>query len=215
MFDEVDINFQKILPIYFDSAFLKRLQKVKVIIIGCGGLGSNIAPLLVRSGITHITLVDHDKVEIENLNRQNYTLFEIGKKKTEALKELLLKINNQSFVNVINIKLDSSNIDELISPYDVVVEAVDDKETKALIFNKACELGKYVVSASGVAGFGDCENIKIKRGKNFAIVGDFKTSVEHKRPVASKVCAIASIQADEILRMVKEDELHLFNEFSE
>jgi len=63
---------------------------------------------------------------------------------------------------------------------------------------------KKVVLASGIAGFGDCENIKIKRGKNFSIVGDFVTSIKDKKPLAPKVVAVAAMQADEVLRMVSE-----------
>lgn len=212
---DFDKKFSKMLSTYLDDKLLKKLEKAKVIIIGCGGLGSNIAPLLVRNGIRYLTLVDYDIVELSNLNRQNYYIEDLGKKKTDALKEKLIKINNGICVNTFNIRIDDSNIELLLSEHDIVVEAVDNERTKSLIFNKACELGKYIVSASGVAGFGNCDEIKIKRGKNFSIVGDFKTSLSDDKPLASKVCAIASIQTDEILRLVKNDELRLFQWKSE
>ncbi|MFN3691757.1 MAG: sulfur carrier protein ThiS adenylyltransferase ThiF [Fervidobacterium sp.] len=209
-FEDISKQFSRMLSFYFSNEMLKKLEKARVIIIGCGGLGSNIASILVRSGIKYITLVDYDTVDLSNLNRQNYNIEDLGKMKTDALKENLIKINKEICVNVLNLKVDDLNIEEILSTHNIVVEAVDNERTKSLIFNKACELGKYIVSASGVAGFGNCEEIKIKRGRNFSIVGDFKTSIKDEKPLASKVCAIASIQADEILRLVRDDELHLF-----
>lgn len=198
--------FDMMLKNYFDEKMLEKLSKVKVLIIGCGGLGSNIAIMLVRSGIKNLTIVDFDRVDISNLNRQNYFFYQTGCEKVLALKEILEKINPYVNVRTLNMKIDESNIDDLILQHDIIVEAVDGELTKMLIFKKANEHGKKVVLASGVAGFGDCENIKIKRGKNFSIVGDFVTSIKDKKPLAPKVMAVAAIQADEVLRMVNEFE---------
>lgn len=64
--------FDLMLRNYFDEKMLEKLSKVKILIIGCGGLGSNIAVLLVRCGVKNLTIIDFDKVDISNLNRQNY-----------------------------------------------------------------------------------------------------------------------------------------------
>ncbi len=189
---------------YFDEKMLEKLSKVKVLIIGCGGLGSNIAVMLVRSGIKNLTIVDFDRVDILNLNRQNFFFYQAGQEKVSALKDILEKINPYVTVKALNMKIDESNIDHLILQHDIIVEAVDGEQTKMLIFKKAFEHGKKVVMASGIAGFGDCENIKIKRGKNFSVVGDFVTSIKDKKPFAPKVMAVAAMQADEVLRMVSE-----------
>lgn len=159
---------------------LKVSSKVKVFIIGCGGLGLNIAVMLVRSGIKNLTIVDFDRVDILNLNRQNFFFYQAGQEKVSALKDILEKINPYVTVKALNMKIDESNIDHLILQHDIIVEAVDGEQTKMLIFKKAFEHGKKVVMASGIAGFGDCENIKIKRGKNFSVVGDFVTSIKDK-----------------------------------
>lgn len=197
-------SFDLMLKNYFDDVILEKLARVKILIIGCGGLGSNVALALVRCGVKNLTIVDFDTVDILNLNRQNYFYCQTGQKKINALSEILKKINPYVNIETLSSKVDESNIDKLICPYDIVVEAVDDEATKALIFNSAIYKKKKVVMASGVAGFGDCENIKIKRGENFSIVGDFSTSIKEKKPYAPKVMAIASIQADEVLRMVSE-----------
>ncbi|MBT1278773.1 sulfur carrier protein ThiS adenylyltransferase ThiF [Thermoanaerobacter sp. CM-CNRG TB177] len=196
--------FDMMLKNYFDEKMLEKLSKVKILIIGCGGLGSNIAVMLVRSGIKNLTIVDFDKVDILNLNRQNYFFYQVGEEKVSALKDILSKINPSVNVKAKNIKIDESNLDELILQHDIIVEAVDNELTKTLIFRKAHEHSKKVVLASGVAGFGDCENIKIKRGKDFAIIGDFVTSINDKKPFAPKVIAVAAMQADEVLRIVSE-----------
>jgi len=196
--------FEIMLKNYFDEKMLEKLSKVKILIIGCGGLGSNIAVMLVRSGVKNLTIIDFDKVEISNLNRQNYFFYQTGQEKVSALKDILEKVNPYIAVKALNMKIDESNIDDLILQHDIIVEAVDNEQTKMLIFKKAHEHGKKVVLASGVAGFGDCENIKIKRGKNFSIVGDFVTSIKEKKPLAPKVIAVAAMQADEVLRMVSE-----------
>lgn len=196
--------FELMLKNYFDDEMLEKLGRVKILIIGCGGLGSNIAVILVRCGVKNLTIVDFDDVDISNLNRQSYFFYQAGQSKVSALSEIISKINSHVSIKALNVRVDESNIDELISNYDIIVEAVDDEDIKALIFNKSLAHGKKIVAASGVAGFGDCENIKIKRGKDFSIVGDFCTSIKEKRPYAPKVTAVAAIQADEILRMVNE-----------
>lgn len=203
---EIMSLFELMLKNYIDEKMLEKLSKVKILIIGCGGLGSNIAVILVRSGAKNFTIVDFDKVDISNLNRQNYFFYQTGQDKVSALSKILTKINPYVNIKTLNIKVDESNIDEIISKHDIIVEAVDNEFTKVLIFEKAHEHNKKVVLASGVAGFGDCENIKIKRSKNFSIVGDFITSIKEKKPLAPKVMAVAAIQADEVLRMVNEIE---------
>lgn len=198
--------FDLMLKNYFDDKMLEKLGRVKILIIGCGGLGSNIAEILVRCGVKNLTLVDFDNVDISNLNRQNYFFYQSGQPKIHALCENLTKINPYANIRSISIKVNESNIDGIISEHDIIVEAVDNENVKAMIFNKSLGADKRIVAASGVAGFGDCENIRIKRGKNFSIVGDFSTSIKQKKPYAPKVSAVAAIQADEVLRMVSEFE---------
>ncbi len=197
-------RFQKMLLNYFSKEELKKINKTHLLIIGCGGLGSNIANILLRCGFKKIILVDFDLVSFKNLNRQFFFQNQCGKKKTEALKENLLKINQKTDIKTINEKIDEEKLEKIIkkNKIDIIIEAVDDENTKKMIFEKTLTLNKRVVSASGVAGFGDTENIKIKRGKNFSLIGDMKKSVQNYKPLAPKVCAIASIQADEVLRMV-------------
>ncbi|HHY79435.1 MAG TPA: sulfur carrier protein ThiS adenylyltransferase ThiF, partial [Thermoanaerobacter sp.] len=105
--------FDVMLKNYFDEKMLDKLSRVKILLIGCGGLGSNVAVMLIRSGIKNLTIVDFDEVDILNLNRQNYFLHHVGEKKVLALKDTLFKINPHANIAAKNIKIDESNLDEL------------------------------------------------------------------------------------------------------
>jgi len=192
---------RKVLLNYMSKEQLEKIENTKVFIVGCGGLGSNVAKILVRTGFLNLTLIDFDVVEFKNLNRQDFYTNQIGAKKVEALKENLMRINKDIFVKTLDLKLTDKNLD-LLKDADVVIEAVDKDIYKKMIFEYCIENSIKVVCACGIAGFGDCENIKIKRGKFFSIVGDFQKSVYEFKPLAPKVMAVASLQADEVLRMV-------------
>lgn len=93
---------------------------------------------------------------------------------------------------------------EIIKRYnpDIVVEAVDREEVKQLIFETSLLHNKVVITANGLGGFGDCENIRIIRKKRYTIIGDLLKSIKDFKPLAPKVTAVASMQADEVLRRV-------------
>lgn len=120
----------------------------------------------------------------------------------------MFKINNEIKIKLINKKISGCDLKTIILKEgpDIIVEAVDGAMTKETIFNECIKIGKKVVCASGVAGYGDCDKIKIKRGKNFTIVGDMVKSINEYKPLAPKVTAVAAMQADEVLRMVLNDE---------
>lgn len=197
-------NFDKILLNYFSKNELNKIKKTKLLIIGCGGLGSNVTNILIRTGFCNIILADYDKIEMRNLNRQIFFPEQCGKKKVFVLKKNLLKINSKAKIKVINKIIDKINLKKIIlkEKPDIIIEAVDFEKTKKFIFEESLKLNKKVICASGVAGYGDCDKIKIKRGKNYAIIGDMVKSVKNFKPLAPKVTAIAAIQADEVLRMV-------------
>lgn len=200
--------FFEVVKNYFSVDELYRIQNTKVLIVGCGGLGSNVANILVRCGFVKFTLVDFDVVEVKNLNRQLFFISQCGVKKVEALKKNLHKVNPQVKVETLCMKVNSKNCLNIIKKVnaDVVVEAVDDEKTKKLLFDIVLSSGGKIVCASGIAGYGDCERIKISRGENYSIVGDMNTSVKEKKPLLPKVSAVASIQADEVLRLVLKNE---------
>ena len=113
----------------FDARFPKEMQKklraAKVAVAGLGGLGSNIAVMLARSGIGKLLLVDFDVVDVTNLNRQMYFIPQLGRPKTEALAELLVQINPYTEYETVCTKVTPENVKELFSEYPIVCEAFD------------------------------------------------------------------------------------------
>jgi sulfur carrier protein ThiS adenylyltransferase len=201
-------DFDKTLLGYFSQKELGKIKKTKLLIIGCGGLGSNVAAILTRTGFSDVVLTDFDVVNAENLNRQNFLFSQCGMKKVVALKKNLLEINPWAKIKTIFEKIDGKKLRDIIlrEKIDVIIEAVDATETKKVIFEESLKLKKRVVGASGIAGYGDCENIKIKRGKNFSVIGDMIKSTKDFKPFAPKVSTVAAMQADEVLRMVLDNE---------
>ena len=144
-------------------------------VAGLGGLGSNIAFSLARTGIGYLHLIDFDRVDITNLNRQQYFIHQIGMKKTEALKENLLQINPYLEIRTDFVKVEEGNIRELLEEDRYICEAFDKAENKAMLVNAVLEQfpEKYLVAASGMAGFGDSNRIRTRkvRGGNLSDCG--------------------------------------------
>lgn len=208
--EEIEKKFLKEISKRNIENSLEKLQKARVCILGAGGLGSNIAIMLARSSVGYLHIVDFDLVEVSNLNRQAYFLEDIGKMKTEAIKNKIEKINPLVKVDIENTKITDKNIGRIIKKENIIVEAVDDAKTKAMIVNEVLEKhsGKTIVSASGMAGLEDSNNIKIKRiMNNLYISGDGYTDFEEYRGIMSpRVMICAGHQANTVLRIILEKE---------
>lgn len=132
--------------------FLSLAQK-RVLIIGVGGVGQHVSTYLVTNGVTNLTIVDCDKVELSNLNRQILlSELDLGKLKVEVVKSALLSRNSEAHINSISLKVDESNIDELVKGYDLVIDAVDNWKAK-LIIAEACKDNKVPFLHIGVDGY--------------------------------------------------------------
>lgn len=150
------------------------LKKGKVVVLGLGGLGSNIAVSLARIGVGHLILADFDVVEPSNLNRQQYFISDIGKYKTDAIKNHIKNINPFIKIDTVNKIIDSSNINEF-EDVDIIMEAFDSPKYKAEIASFVLKnmKNKYLISSSGMAGFYDSNIIKTRKIKDkFFICGD-------------------------------------------
>jgi sulfur carrier protein ThiS adenylyltransferase len=188
-------------------------QKVKrsvVGIAGLGGLGSNIAIALARVGVGTLILVDFDVVEPSNLNRQQYYIHQIGMAKVEALQENISKINPSVKILPYREKLDRDNVERIFKEADVVVEAFDRAEEKAMLINTVSDKmpDKYLVAASGVAGYGDNNEIKTVRfSTKIFIAGDQKTAAQPGVGLmAPRVGIVAHHQANTVLRILLGEE---------
>ena len=187
----------------------KKLKKTRVCILGLGGLGSNVAVLLARSGIGFLKLVDFDTVEASNLNRQQYRISHIGIKKTEAMKSIIKEINPFVEVETLDIKVDRENIYSIVGDIEIVVEAFDRAETKAMLMEELLtNTNKIVVSASGMAGLGSANEIVTRKIKdNFYLVGDnYSDYEEYLGIMSTRVMICAAHQANIVLRLILGEE---------
>jgi sulfur carrier protein ThiS adenylyltransferase len=199
--DKVEFNSRN------NSEFLKRKSKFKIAIAGCGGLGSNIAQMLVRSGIDKLKIIDFDTVCISNLNRQFYFVDDLGKLKTDALECNLKRIGLTLDVEKRALKVTRNNFKELFIDVDILIEAFDNVESKKMMldgFLNLNEVDKYLICASGMAGIGSSNNIVSKQmGNNVYICGDFKTVPTEKNGImAPRVMLTAAHQANIVLRII-------------
>ncbi len=168
-------------------------------IAGAGGLGSNIAVYLVRAGVNRFRIVDFDTVHVSNLNRQFFFRDQIGDVKVRALKENLLRIDPKAQIDAVEAFVDEHNLHELFGDCDIVVEAFDKAETKAMLVSAFAGTGKFVVAASGVAGL-NIERLKrtVKFG-NVSLIGDGNSDVKDYRLYSTKVAIASAMMANAIL----------------
>ena len=172
---------------------------MRIGIAGCGGIGSNVAYHLVRTGVGYLKIGDFDIIEKSNLNRQYFFENQIGKYKAETLKENLLLINHDIHIDFEIIKFEKENIIKFFKDCDIVVEAFDKKEYKQLLVEELLPINKIIISASGIGDW-DTDKIKVKEfGKNLIVVGDFEKDIKDYKTYSHKVGIIAGIMAGKVL----------------
>ena len=182
-------------------------QKV-VGIAGAGGLGSNCACSLLRSGVGKLIVADFDIVSEANLNRQFYFRDQIGQKKVFALRDNLLRINPVECIQAHDTKITEENIGLLYSTCDVVVEAFDDASQKEMFINYVLSNfpEKPLVAGSGMAGWGALDLLKITKSGNLYVCGDEQNEVTVNNPAfASRVNIVANMQADKVVELLLEE----------
>lgn len=189
-----------------DAGVRARLAQSHVAIVGCGGLGSNAANMLVRSGVGELTLIDFDVIDESNLNRQLFFRDQLGRPKTEALAETLRRIAPDVKLHVHTTCATEDNLVDLVGASDVVIEAVDHADTKALIANVLMVSlpERPLISASGLAGFSSANEIVTERlGDAFYLVGDLESDVRDQLPLlASRVMVAAAHEAHAAIRIL-------------
>lgn len=182
------------------------LKKSVVAIAGLGGLGSNIALALTRAGVGKLILVDFDRVELSNLNRQQYGVRHLGRYKTEALTEILLEVNPYVKIEAHTVKVDEDNVKELFGDAAILCEAFDVPENKAMLVNTALEVlpSATIVAASGLAGYGSSNIITTRRITNrFYLCGDGTSQVQPEAGLmAPRVMLCAGHEANMIIRLL-------------
>ena len=183
-----------------------KISAARVAVCGLGGLGSNIAIALARAGVGHLHLIDFDRVDLTNLNRQQYAVGQLGQYKTDALRETLSLVSPYCDVTCDTIQVTEENLPDLLKTEDYICEAFDRAEAKAMLVSGVLEHfpEKYLVAASGLAGLGSANTIQTRRvSKRFYLCGDGTSdSSVGLGLVASRVLVCAAHEANMILRLI-------------
>ena len=188
------------------AALQERFSAASVAVCGLGGLGSHIAVSLARAGIGRLILIDFDRVDVTNLHRQEYKVSQVGWYKTEALRENLLEIAPYTQYEMHTVRLDEHNAAKLLSGADLICEAFDGAEDKAMLAGVVLETmpEKYLIAASGMAGLGSANAIRTRRVTDrFYLCGDGVSGVSDGLGlVSSRVMLCAAHQAHMVLRIL-------------
>ena len=207
--EELDRAFDERFPLWMKE----KLQAASVAIAGLGGLGSNIAVSLARSGVGHLLLVDFDIVDVTNLNRQMYTIPHLGMPKTEALREIISRINPWIDVQTVQVKVTHENAAELFSGWPIICEAFDRADQKAMLVGTLLSQcpDSIIISGNGMAGLGDANLIRTQQKlRRLFVCGDGSPD---RAPgaglMAPRVAICAGHQANKVLQLITgEQEKH-------
>ena len=131
----------------------KKIKKARVLIIGIGGLGCPLLSYLASSGINNIGIVDHDKIELGNLNRQIlFDASDLGKYKVYQAKKKIKKIYNQIKIKTFKIKITKRNVKSILKEYDIICDGTDNFYTRLLI-NDHCKKNEKVLISAAISKF--------------------------------------------------------------
>lgn len=199
-------QFEKALEERQTKEVRTRLREGRAAVAGLGGLGSNIALMLARTGIRKLMLADFDCVDISNLNRQAYTIDQIGMPKTEALKQLIRQVNPWIELEVFQGKITEDNAAELFGDYPIICEAFDGAEAKAMLVNTVLEQlpGSVIISGNGMAGTYSSNLIRTRKvNRRFYLCGDEENSVSDDESLtAARVSVCAGHEANMAVRLM-------------
>ena len=186
-----------------------QFSRATVAICGLGGLGSNIAIALARAGVGQLILIDFDRVEITNLHRQQYKAVQVGREKTDALAENIREIAPYIHLQIHTAEITPENGARLLAGADVVYEAFDRAEAKAMLANTVLTAlpEVFLVASSGMAGLGSANLIKTRQvGRRFYLCGDEISDVAGGIGlVSSRVMLCAAHQAHMVLRILAKE----------
>jgi sulfur carrier protein ThiS adenylyltransferase len=188
------------------SEIENHLKKFKVGIAGAGGLGSNCAAALARTGVGTLLIADFDKVELSNISRQFYFIDQVGMMKTNALKENLKRIRPEMNVVIHQMVLSEKNIPSVFRDCQVIVEAFDRADMKQMLVETVQKelTGIPLIVGSGLAGWGNTEILKFRKiDETLFICGDeMSEATDDYPPLAPRVCIVASMQANAVIEIL-------------
>ncbi len=187
---------------------LEKLKGTCIGIAGCGGLGSNCAMALARAGVGSLVIVDFDVVTLENLDRQYYFLDQVGQKKVLALRENIRRVNPDIDIQVHDLRLGPDEVVHIFKNCNLIIEAFDRADMKLMIIETVSERfpDKFIIAASGLAGYGNNNALRTRRLGSLFICGDEVSEVSPELPpLAPRVAAVAALQANQALEIILDD----------
>ncbi len=199
-------EIRRALELRHGKELAEKFAAASAAVCGLGGLGSGVAAALARAGIGSLHLLDFDRVDLANLNRQQYFVHQIGMYKTDALQENLRQIAPYCRVRTDTVRITEENLAELLAGDMIICEAFDDAEAKAMLINGVLERypDKFIVGASGMAGMGSANKITTRRVmKRFYLCGDGVAEAGLGQSLfAGRVMACAAHQAHMVMRII-------------
>lgn len=190
-------------------AVQEKLDRGRVAIAGLGGLGSTIAISLARAGVGHLHLIDFDRVDLTNLNRQQYGIDDLGQLKTEALTAHIQAINPYLHITNHSLRITDDLIPKLFSEDEIICEAFDLPEEKAMLVNGLFDYypEKWLVGASGMAGYGSSNTIVTRQvASHYYLCGDGHTDlIAPGGLMAPRVGICAAHQANMVIRLLLDE----------
>ena len=186
----------------------KRILKSKVAIIGIGGLGCPLVLYLANSGVGNIGLIDHDKIDLSNLNRQIlFNTKDVGKYKVKEAKKKINEINKNIKVKIFKEKITKKNIKNILSKFDIICDGTDNYESRYLI-NDYCLKHKKILISAAISKFeGQVFNFNFKRNIPcfrcfMPEVPDEDNNCETAGIVPSLAGITGTLQANEVLKTI-------------
>ncbi len=189
----------------------RKLRNSRVAIVGVGGLGTNVSQTLAMIGVGNILLVDHDRVSITDLNRQVlFTEKDIGKPKVIVAKKRLEDLNPEVNIEVVQEKLSGENINDLLKHYDIIVDCLDNWETRRVLDLYIWNAGKTLVHGAVNGFYGQVTTIR--RGVTTCLSCLSPGTKNDEVPsIGPAVTLVASLQSLEVLKLAADLAEPLFN----
>ena len=188
-----------------DPQVLAALRESTVGIAGAGGLGSNVAISLARAGVGRLIIADFDRIEASNLNRQQYLVRQIGRRKVLALRENLRAINPFAKYTVHAARVTRANVGRIFGEAEILVEAFDKAATKRMLIDAWLSLhpDRPIVAASGLAGYGKNRKLHTRRMGSLYLCGDEESECPKGiSPMAPRVAIVANLQANLVVELL-------------
>ncbi len=199
-------DMQRALEERIGAELAAKFRSASVSICGLGGLGSNIAIALARAGVGRLHLIDFDRVDLSNMNRQQYSVSQLGMYKTEALPQTLHSIAPYCTITTDCVRITEDNLFTLLQNDSIICEAFDDPACKAMLVNGVMEQlpHAFLVAASGMAGIESANTVITRRiTPHFYLCGDgISDAGDNIGLVASRVMVCAAHQAHMVLRII-------------